>query len=164
MFAPEANILPEYHSIGEFYEATLTGRFQHAERNVCMLTSIFNGLTGIKLLHKKYKDEGKELFHPSTFSKQFQTADGSRYDDDTTVIHDLESVVNAMTIIIEQGEGSNGESVKNTVQSHYQVFKELYDDPLICYPAVENPVTESFKGETIYNVRSSPSAMTVLLC
>ena len=129
-----------------------------------MLTSIFNGLTGIKLLHKKYKDEGKELFHPSTFSKQSQTADGSWYDDDMTMILDLESAVNVMTIIIEQGEGSTGESVKNTVQSHYQVFKELYDDPLICYPVVESPVTESFKGETIYNVRSSTSAMTVLLC
>jgi len=131
-FALDANILPEYHSIGEFYEATLTG---------------------LKILYEKYKSEGKELFDPKTISKQFQTADGSWYDDDMTVIHDLDSAVKAMTIIIEQGEGSTGQSIKNTVQSHYQVFKELYDEhPLICYPIVENPVTENFKDETIYKV------------
>jgi hypothetical protein len=111
-------------------------------------------MTGLEILYEKYKLEGRELFDPDTLSKQFQTADGSWYDDDMTVIHDLDSAVKAMTIIIEQGEGSTGESVKNTVQSHYQVFKELYEEhPLICYPVVENPVTESFKGEKIYKAR-----------
>src|SRR5882762_1348340 len=120
-------------------------------------------MAGLEILYEKYKLEGKELFDPETLSKQFHTADGSWYDDDMTVIHDLDSAVKAMTIIIEQGEGSTGESVKNTVQSHYQVFKELYDEhPLICYPVVENPVTENFKSEPIYNVRASTSAMTLL--
>ena len=121
-------------------------------------------MPGLKILDAKYKLEGKSLFDPKTISKQFQTADGSWYDDDMTVIHDLESAMKAMTIIIEQGEGSTGESVKNTIQSHYQVFKELYDEhPLICYPVVENPVTENFKNEPIYNVRASTSAMTLLI-
>ena len=58
-----------------------------------------------------------------------------------TVIHGINSTVKEMTIIIQ---GSIG--VKNTIQSHYQVFQKLYEEhPLVCYLVVENPVTESFK-------------------
>lgn len=50
--------------------------------------------------------------------------------------------------MIEQGEGATGVSVKNTIQSHWQVFVELRDEvdkhPLVCYPVVENPITSDF--------------------
>lgn len=64
----------------------------------------------------------------------------------------------ALTIVIEQGEGATGESIKNTVQSHYEVFKELRDDvdkhPLVCYPVVENPITSDYKEDApkVYKV------------
>ncbi|KAG8856460.1 hypothetical protein FRB96_006426 [Tulasnella sp. 330] len=116
------NILPEYHSIGEFYESTMDG----------------------EELDKEYKSRGESIFNPDTIGKQFQTADGSWYDEDMTVIRDIESAKTALTLIIEQGEGSTGKAIKNTIQSHFEVFKELHELDLDCYPVVTNPSTEEF--------------------
>jgi hypothetical protein len=111
------------------------------------------------------KQQGKELFDPNMVSKQFQTADGSWYDDGMTVIDSLQNAEDALNIIIEQGEGSTGDvSIPNTIQSHYDVFKELYDKhPLDCYPVVENPITDNFKTEKIYKVGILVSE-NVLIC
>jgi len=128
-----ANILPDYHSIGDFYEATMEG---------------------LKELDQEYKSRGENLFDPATFSKQFQTADGSWYDEDMTVIRDIDNAVAAMTIIIQQGEGAQlGEdgkpiAIKNTIQSHYQVFEDIHAMNFECYPVVSNPETERFTEHT----------------
>lgn len=47
---------------------------------------------------ENYEQAGKTLFDPSTLGKQFQTSDGSWYDDDMTVIHDLKSAVDGKPI------------------------------------------------------------------
>ncbi|KAF9070234.1 ferritin-like-domain-containing protein [Rhodocollybia butyracea] len=122
-------ILPEYHSIGEFYQALLAG---------------------LKIISDKYDAEGRVLFQPDSEGQQFHTADGSWYDDAMIRITDLKSAVDALTLVIEQGEGSTGVSVKDTIQTHYEVFSELRDDeekhPLDCYPVVENPETYKFEN------------------
>ena len=120
------------------------------------LTSVSNGMTGIKIIDQTYKDQGKSLFKEP--SKQFHTADGSWYDNEMTVIRNIQDAVESMTIIIEQGEGSTGESVKNTIKSHYEVFKDLWeslDHPLDCYDVPENPKTSDYASEKPYKVRVS---------
>lgn len=62
-----------------------------------------------------------------------------------------------MRLIIEQGEGSTGMVPHpNAGHSHYEIFKELRDDPikhpLDCYPVVNNPITEKYKHLNIYKV------------
>ncbi|KAF8201995.1 ferritin-like-domain-containing protein [Mycena galopus ATCC 62051] len=121
------DLLPEYHSIGEFYEETLRG---------------------LRILNQKFEEEGKQLFLTHTCAKQFQTADGSWYDDDMMIIDSIQSAEVALNIVIQQGEGSTGEPVKNTVQSHYQVFTELVEEhPLNCWDVIENPKTSTFADQ-----------------
>jgi len=152
------NVLDDYGSIGELYQETLNGSFQAIIRNDESLTSVSNGMTGIKIINQTYKDQKKPLFLESSFTKQFQTADGSWYDDEMTVIRDIDDAVESMTIIIEQGEGSTGEPVKNTIKSHYEVFKDLcesLDHPLLCYDVPSNPKTSDYVSEKPYKVRIS---------
>jgi hypothetical protein len=111
----------------------------------------FESILGLETLSDTLEEE---LFDPSSVTKQFQTADGSWYDGDMTAINNIDTARAALTVVIEQGEGSTGAPVKNTIQSHYQVFRELQKNPeLDCYPVVVNPVTSKYEGKPIYKVK-----------
>ncbi|KAI0684995.1 ferritin-like-domain-containing protein [Cytidiella melzeri] len=125
-------LLTEYHSIGQFYQEIDAG---------------------LRILNERFNKAGRQLFQPHTFTKQFQTADGSWYDPDMAVITDIDVATSALHIIITQGEGATGEDISSGIWSHYQVFKTLHDQhELDCYNIVENPVTSEFEGLKIHPV------------
>ncbi|KAG8908754.1 hypothetical protein FRB99_002992 [Tulasnella sp. 403] len=101
------NILPDYNSIGAFY--------QHTKR-------------GVATLSQRMDDAGRRLFLPSTFPRQFNTQDGSWSDSDMAVITSASVAEAAMEVIIEQGEGatSKGDNIPSGIQSHYEVFRDLH--------------------------------------
>jgi hypothetical protein len=149
--APRGHLLPEYRSIGQFYEETMKGRCSSRKSKRAVAEFVF--IQGMDVLSDNL---GDKLFDPSTVTKQFQTADGSWYDGDMTAISDIDTARAALTVVIEQGEGSTGQAIKNTVQSHYQVFRELQKNPeLDCYPVVLNPITSQYEGQKIHKVMSS---------
>ncbi|KAG8708888.1 hypothetical protein FRC08_018655 [Ceratobasidium sp. 394] len=115
------NVLPDYRSIGQFYEALVTG---------------------FKSLHKKV---GDELFDLDTLDRQFSPKDDSYPDGGMIQIKDLGSAIQAMTLIIEQGEGTSG-TVQLSTPSHWQIFKGLQDADIPYHLAVEDPKTEEFEG------------------
>ncbi|KAG8990268.1 hypothetical protein FRB90_001837 [Tulasnella sp. 427] len=130
LFMKETPLLPEYDSIGQFYQYLLHG---------------------LNVLDRRAKEEGYILWQKPTFPKQFQTADGSWYDGDMQVITDLKVAKRALDVIILQGEGATGETITSGIQSHYQVFKELYEEhPLDCYPVEENINPDNYKEEKFY--------------
>jgi hypothetical protein len=109
--------------------------------------------SGLRTIHHK---DGDAIFHSDSFTRQFHSADGSWYDEDMTVVRDLDSAETALNVVIDQGEGNMNRPVQNTVQTHYQVFTELQDQtkhPLVCYPVLENPKTSKFSNTDIYKVR-----------
>lgn len=72
------------------------------------------------------------------------------------VITDINAAKAALDVIILQGEGATGEPITSGIQSHYQVFKELYEEhPLDCFDVVKNIVTDDYREETFYGVSSS---------
>jgi len=123
-----ANLLPDYHTIGEFYEETIRG---------------------LRILDKKFKEEGKALFDPATVPFQFNSHDGSWHAEDMTAIADFQTALKAITFIVEQGEGSTG---KGTVESHYDMFKRLKKADLGLYPVVDNPITNNFRGQKVHKL------------
>jgi hypothetical protein len=73
------NILPCYKSIGEFYENTIRGAFFCSRDLVSPLELTWCcclPLAGLEELSHNYDAEGKVLFQPSTFTKQFNPTDG----------------------------------------------------------------------------------------
>jgi hypothetical protein len=75
---------------------------------------------------------------------------GSWDDEDMKVISDLKAAKDAMTLIIEQGEGSKDEEKG----SHYKTFQQLFnEDELATYPVPENPKTKAYEGFDIHTVR-----------
>lgn len=110
-------------------------------------------LTGLQIL----SDQHSDLFKPDCVAKQFQTSDGSWYDDLMVAISDKTSAVDALTLVIEQGEGTSGKKIPipYTFQSHFEIFDELSNQRILCYDVVQNPKTENLKNETVYPVSYS---------
>ncbi|KAG8990269.1 hypothetical protein FRB90_001838, partial [Tulasnella sp. 427] len=110
MKVSEPGILPEYDSIGQFYQ------------------NITHGLT---TLDSRAQAEGKTLWQKATFPKQFQTADGSWSGPEMQAITNLQVAKQSLDLIILQGEGATGEPNPSGSPSHYQIFKQLYEDPAL---------------------------------
>ncbi|KAG8944495.1 hypothetical protein FRC04_001717 [Tulasnella sp. 424] len=139
------HLLPNYRSIGQFYD--------EIER-------------GLDVISKRCDGEKRELFHKSTFAKQLQTADGSWYDGDMAVITDLAAATKALDIIKTQGEGAKkGETPTSGIESHYEVFKDLHDNhSLDCYDIVKNINPEDYEEELFHGLmKASDAAFSYLL-
>ncbi|KAI0825348.1 ferritin-like-domain-containing protein [Trametes gibbosa] len=112
--APKQEFIPEYRSIGQFYENLEKGLRELAPH-----------------------DPG--LFSKNT-SKQLR---GSEFfDSKMTIITDQETALEALTTIVDQGEGSIG-----IPDSHYSIFVDLYQQhkQWVCVNYVEDPSTISYK-------------------
>ena len=84
-----------------------------------------------------------------------QFSDRDAFDGHMTVVQDYDTAKAAMTVIIDQGEGSMG-----TKDSHYNVFLDLHAkrDQWDCYPVTKNPTAESYRDNAyVYKVRRHPS-------
>lgn len=96
---------------------------------------------------------GSKLFLAETTPKQFNDTDGSWYEGNMKVITSLEEAESALEVIIEQGEGAT----INTPNSHYQIFKALWENYAYqTYNVVENPQSDTYKSEKFYGVRAPP--------
>ena len=102
------------------------------------------------------------LFHQDTVKYQF--APGLGYQPQvrdaggSIVVKDLETAINAIDVIVIQGEGSPGpyDDVDKQEKDHYDVFLDLKegDSTWETYPVLENPVTSDYWNldKRIYHV------------
>ncbi|KAG8908748.1 hypothetical protein FRB99_002986 [Tulasnella sp. 403] len=133
----DGHLLPDYDSIGAFY--------QHTKR-------------GLAILVRRMDAAGRRLFLPSTFLRQFNTHDGSWADSDMVVITDAQVADDALKLVIEQGEGatSSGKKISSGIQSHFEIFKELFelskDGEVPCYDVVENIDPTKYTAEKFHGL------------
>ncbi|KAF8868017.1 ferritin-like-domain-containing protein [Gymnopilus junonius] len=117
----------EYETLGQFYDAIKDG---------------LKFLSGIV----------KDLFQPDKAKYQFSPGLGyqarNRDTGGSIVVTDLESALNALTLIVVQGEGSPGpyDDPDKLEHDHFDVFTDLKngDASWEVYPVVENPVTSDY--------------------
>ena len=114
----------------------------------------------------KYLDaRGDHIFDPQTAIYQF--APGLGYQANirdaggSIVVTDLHTALEALNLIVIQGEGSPGpyDDPRKLEKDHYDVFLDLKngDRTWDVYPVVENPVTSDYwkYDQRIYQVSSS---------
>ncbi|CAE7153234.1 unnamed protein product [Rhizoctonia solani] len=139
---PRGNILPGYPSIGAFYESLKRG---------------------IKTVHDQMAKEGKALFDPQYTDRQFTPDDGS-YGDEMTQIKTLDDALNAMELIIEQGEGTQVTTPAAPGQetSHWQIFQSLLGADIPHYDTVQDPKVDdpSFSD----NIKTAMRAFDAVYC
>uniref|UniRef100_A0A8H8CET3 Iminophenyl-pyruvate dimer synthase domain-containing protein n=1 Tax=Psilocybe cubensis TaxID=181762 RepID=A0A8H8CET3_PSICU len=117
----------EYETLGQFYDA-------------------------IKIGLKYLSSQNHKLFYPE--SAAFQFAPGLGYQakerdaGGSVVVTDLDTALEALSIIVAQGEGSPGpyDDPDKLEKDHYDVFMDLRFGPAQweVYPVVENPVTPDY--------------------
>lgn len=134
---PRGNIMPGYGSIGEFYDS-------------------FG--SGLKILNDKMPD----LFDPSSKGNQFVPEDRIYRDEGLHAITNLSEALAALTLIVEQGEGSTGTDNLDT-PSHFEIFKALSEQDVAYIPTVEDPVTSQFEGNIQTVMLASDAAYCYLL-
>ncbi|KAG8908750.1 hypothetical protein FRB99_002988 [Tulasnella sp. 403] len=133
----EAELIPNYDSIGDFYAYIKEG-----------ITIVFERMNKLR----------QNLFLPNTFSRQFNTDDGSWADGNMTVISDLPVALVAFDVIIEQGEGasSEGDNIPTGIHSHYEVFRELLKESgegeVTCWDVVTNIDSSNYTDEAFYGL------------
>ncbi|KAF8597163.1 hypothetical protein BDV93DRAFT_610515 [Ceratobasidium sp. AG-I] len=120
---PKGNVLPDYHSIGQFYDALKAG---------------------LATLHETEKDA---LFQHNPVSQQFSEDDGVYYETGLITIASLANANTALDLIIDQGEGSTG--LNTNITSHWDLFKLLRDREIDHYPLVMDPKTPDYHGKEI---------------
>ncbi|KAJ1300231.1 hypothetical protein OPQ81_005060 [Rhizoctonia solani] len=114
--------LGQYESIGQFYESLRKG---------------------LKDLHARI---GDDMFDQDSARRQWQGREGTPL----TPILDLQTALDKLELIIEQGEGGPSES---EAESHFGQFTRLSQLDLDVYPLAPNPKTSQFKGrENCYPV------------
>jgi len=87
------DLLPEYKSIGEFYQETLKGEYKYQVRNFKLAHLV--PFQGLHILHGKH---GDALFHKDSIGQQFQSSDDAWDDNDMTAIPDLNSAMKGKLI------------------------------------------------------------------
>lgn len=143
--------LPEFHTIGEFYEALQKKIYELGD-------DIFTVGPGLQVL-SWFKDEE---------------------DEDTIPIVDVDSATNAIQLIIEEGEGTSTSPFVDRSDegevAHYYLFEEIYEgrkiqsdgkggyvfsgdvipfDPTGVYPMVDNPKQEDYEPGSLVATLSS---------
>ena len=113
-------------------------------------------------------DASANIFNPQTINRQFSYEDGSWYDKSMIVVKDINSAQEAITTIVDQGEGSTTSPPRPElptgrvfepipplpIRSHFQVFEDLYNGPkLDHYKFLKNPKTIDLEKEKAYPVR-----------
>lgn len=113
-------------------------------------------------------DASANLFDPKTINRQFSYEDGSWYDKSMIVVKDINSAQEAITTIVDQGEGSTTSPPRPElptgrvfepipplpIRSHFQVFEDLYNGPkLDHYTFVKNPKTIDLINHRAHSVR-----------
>ncbi|KAF7985129.1 hypothetical protein HWV62_9051 [Athelia sp. TMB] len=147
---PSKDLFDDYGSIGAFYYAISQGQGH-----------IYSD-----------KDQSKKLFIKANIAKQLNSQDGSWYDDDMISVEDIDSALQAIATIVEQGEGSpkviTPEPPKGSldppaiagVRSHFEVFEGLYNGPKVdCYDVLENPKTKDYIDDPMYPVLLASDAV-----
>jgi hypothetical protein len=117
----------------------------------------------LRELDEKYRKEGKQLFDEST--KPFQFVPGLGYvprvrdAGGSVLVKDLGSALQALKIIVEQGEGADGQFDDPAMEemAHYYIFSQLKSDKTKkwdTYNVRENPHTVDYQGQDdrIYHV------------
>ena len=117
---------------------------------------------GLKYLNQKYPD----LFDPDTANYQFAPGLGyqARVRDagGSIIVTDLKTAIEAINLIVIQGEGSPGpyDDDDKLEKDHYDIFLDLKqgDSTWETYPVVENPVTSDYWSldTRIYHVSCFP--------
>jgi hypothetical protein len=91
-----------------------------SERDYASQGQLYGGISdGLHYLAQKYGEDRLFVGPPSA-----QTADAYFNLPDFKPIHDLASAMEALTVIVEQGEGASVE----TVDSHYHKFRQIRDE------------------------------------
>lgn len=132
--------IPEYRSIGQFYNNVEAGE------SMCD-AQCRHGLTlakGIQELSAKDPD----LF---SGSRANQLRGSEFFDSKMTVVYDKVTALEALTTIVDQGEGSIG-----IPESHYTIFVDLYQQhkQWRCVDYVDKPSTAAYesKNKVAYHV------------
>ena len=117
-------------------------------------------------LDKKYKHHHLKLFHKETENYQFAPGLGyqgsARDAGGSIIVKKLEDAIEAINVIVNQGEGSPGpyDDVDKLEKDHYDIFVDLKEGHTTwdTYPVVENPVTSDYWSldRRIYHVRCFP--------
>ncbi|CAE6490253.1 unnamed protein product [Rhizoctonia solani] len=107
--------LGQYESIGQFYESLKQGLIE---------------------LHKRL---GDDIFDKDSKKRQWQGRPGTPL----IPIADLQTALDKLELIIEQGEGGPSEP---ETESHFGVFTSLSKLDLDVWPSASNPKTSQFKG------------------
>ncbi|TFK70432.1 hypothetical protein BDN72DRAFT_896439 [Pluteus cervinus] len=134
---PKIAVLPDYGSIGEFYQQVIRG---------------------ITTLDDRMKKAGRELFLEPTFVKQYKggpksdpETDGSWHGTELTIIKNLQDATTALELIITQGEGSSPVNGASPGDSHYHTFKSIYDKYNLEVNNVQRNINpDDYKTEKIY--------------
>lgn len=76
------------------------------------------------------------------------------------IVKDLASAINALQVIMDEGEGADGSAFAGAEKAHFFVVQELVQDPLDweVFPVMTNPTTEYYARKStkqIYEVRST---------
>ena len=118
-----------------------------------------NGKPGVNLFPT---DTTKYQFAPGLgYQPKVRDAGGS------ILVKDLGSALNAIDVIITQGEGSPGpyDDAAKLEKDHYDIFLDLKegDTTWDTYPVVENPVTSDYWSldKRIYHVSCFPILLTI---
>ncbi|KAH7332653.1 ferritin-like-domain-containing protein [Rhizoctonia solani] len=122
------SVLEGYKSIGDFYN---------------------NLKESLKELHGR-EEIGDAMFDKTSIDKQWKKGD---FFEDVAVIDNLETALDKLTLIIEQGEGGSVGSQNIPGESHYEVFQRLVEKKLSVHKLVHDPKTARFEGkEKLYPV------------
>lgn len=147
-----------YQTLGQFYQAiedgkSLSFRFS-CPRSTCV--------TGLKYLN----DRDPKLFNTASANAQFgpDSIYKSTEAGGLVSVTDLASALQALTIIVDQGEGKPSvgrpyDDDDKSEKDHYDVFLDLQQDKTLTWdvlPVVTDPTTVGYLGRDpkIYAVRS----------
>jgi hypothetical protein len=137
-----------------------------SEREYSTQGTLYRGIEdGFKYLAQKYGED--QLF---IGRQEAQTADGFFRLPGLIPVHDLDSALEAVNIIVEQGEGASEDSV----DSHYHKFKQIFDeyeailleqpDFAPARPVLSNPyaiMPSDLAGSSDINILDNPFARDV---
>ncbi|KAJ7142970.1 ferritin-like-domain-containing protein [Mycena epipterygia] len=124
----------EYHTLGQFYEALKDG------------LKYLGDQMGEKLFHQ---DSLPYQFAPGTgYQPRIQNAGGS------IVVKDLKTALDALDVIVEQGEGRDNEEFVGDELAHYYIFQGLKNgtQDWEVYNVPENPTTQTYAKPSLKQI------------
>ena len=136
-------VLPDYQSIGQFYESVREGRVAPDCITLSPLLTIgLRTFIGIEALCPEGSSSPCDLFqynHEKEFGDQ-----EIFYDSGMVVVNDKASALAALEKIVVQGEGASPDDPN----SHYNIFKRLHEEyeTWTCHDYLEDPTTAKYES------------------